>query len=153
MIGNDATPSQVKKITELNNQIRQEELRAREIYLNLQKQLDQRVNYKTIDDFLIDFKYSLFSDNDGFNEARDLETGDTFYQYDLGGHYFEDDSFLFNWNEAQYFKEHPLSHLNFGYAMHYFLFHSPLTLEEILAIDNVWIEMIVSYQFLTKKEG
>ena len=44
-----------------------------------------------------------------------------------------------------------LKDFHFGYLMHCLIDHTDLQLEDILAINDVWIEIIVQHQFWTHK--
>lgn len=148
------TSQQIEKIKALNTEIRQEELRLRDQYFALQTQLNGLVSQNLMDDFNVDFQISVFSYDDAFNQKHKVETGDPFYESTLlSSSYFEDDDLFFeNWNETQCFGTDTLAHLFFCWTMHDIVFHSNLDLKDILAIDDVWLEMKVDFQFWTKKE-
>lgn len=148
------TPQQIDKIKELNDKIRQEELRLRTQYFALVKQLNKLVSQNLMDDFNVDFEVSVFSYDDAFNQKHKVETGDPFYTSALlSSSYFEDDDMFFeNWNESRCFGTDTLAHLYFCWTMHDIVFHSHLNLEDILAIEDVWIEIKVDYLFWTKKD-
>ncbi len=148
------TPQQIEKIRELNNKIRQEELRLRKQYFELKKHSENILGQNLMDDFnMSDFRVSVFSYDDVFNQKHKVETGDPFYESDLlsSGYLENEDMFFQNWNETQYFGTDTLAQMYFCWTMHDILFHSHLDWEDILAIDDVWIEIKVDYQFWTKK--
>jgi len=143
----------VQKIKELNDKIRQEELKLRQQYFILEKQLNELVQQQFMDDFNIDFQISVFSYDDAFNQKHKVETGDSFYESSvLSPYYFEDEEMFFeNWNET-HSKIETLAQMYFCYTMHDITSHSHLSWEDILAIDDVWLEINVDYQFWTKKK-
>jgi len=147
------TSQQIEKIKELNGKIRQEELRLREQYLALRRQLKELISQNLVDDFNICFMISVFSDDDTFNQKYKVETGDAFYESTLltSGYLEDDDIFFENWNESQCLGTNTLAELCFCWTMHDIIFHSNLKLEDVLAIDDVWLEMKVDYQFWTNK--
>lgn len=148
------TSQQIEKIKELNSKIHQEELRLRTQYFALLTQLNGLVSQNLMDDFNVGFNISVFSDDDVFNQKHNVETGDAFHKSVLltSSHLEDNDMFFENWNENQCFGTDTLAHLYFCWTMHDIVFHSDLDLEDILAIDDVWLEMKVDYQFWTKKE-
>ncbi len=65
--------------------------------------------------------------------------------------HLDDEFFNTNWNEWQWMTTGELKDLHFGYLMHCLMFHTDFRLEDILAIDDVWITIEASYQFFTQK--
>lgn len=149
----EASLLKFQKVKELNDKLRHEELRLRRQYLDLKAQLNDLVRQQFMDDFNIEFLMMAFSDDDAFNKKNNVETGDPFCtSYCLTSSHFEDDeSFFENWTEVGNSKTNAFSQLHICYAMHIILYDSSLDWEDILAIDDVWLEIKVDYQFWTKK--
>lgn len=148
------TTQQIEQIRELNEKIRQEELRLQKQYFELKKQLENLVSQNLMDDFnMSDFRISVWSYDDEFNKKHNVETGNPFYTSDLltSGYLEEDEMFFMNWNEAQYLSTDTLAQMYFCWTMHDIAYHSHLNWEDILAIEDVWLEMKVDLQFWTKK--
>lgn len=145
---------QIEQIRVLNAKIRQEELRMRKQYFELKNHFENLVSQNLMGDFnMFDFRISVWSYDDEFNKKHKVETGDPFYESNLlSSNYFEDDeSFFMNWNEAQYFGTDTLALMDFCWTMHNIVYHSHLDWEDILAIEDVWLEIKVDLQFWTKK--
>ncbi|MFA5555791.1 MAG: hypothetical protein WCY06_10310 [Flavobacteriaceae bacterium] len=148
------TTQQIEQIRELNEKIRQEELRMRTQYFELKKHFENLVSQNLMDDFnMFDCRVAVWSYDDEFNKKHNVETGDPFYTSDmLTTCYLEDDeSFFMNWNEAQYLSTDTFAQMYFCWTMHDIVYHSHLDWEDILAIEDVWLEMKVDLQFWTKK--
>ena len=60
--------------------------------------------------------------------------------------------FFENWIEEGNSMTKVFPQLHICYAMHIILYDSGLDWEDILAIDDVWLEIKVDYQFWTKKD-
>jgi len=55
-----------------------------------------------------------------------------------------------NWNHIQgYDKTHPLADIPFCYTMYCVALYSGLPWEDVLCIDDVWLELKIDYQFLS----
>lgn len=141
----------IQKFTEINDKIRQEEIRARKLYFELFPKLKEMVENKLISDYEIDEEYSLFSFNKKICKSKNIEVGDSFFMEKYSNIIQSDDDFFnTNWNEWNWMDSGPLKNLHFGYTMHCLLFHENLDIEDILAIDNFWYDLVVRYQFLVK---
>ena len=145
---------QVNQITHLNNLLKKEEERVLPFSKQLQTTLDEMIEQKQIDDYNFHSVLAVFSDNADCNKRNNVEEGDPIYKdylcifrEETGDCFFTDD-----WNEL--YAEHPLRHIPFCYSMHCIYSHSELTWEDILLIDDVWIDIKVDYQFMinTKKQ-
>lgn len=147
-------PQQIEQIRQLNEKIRKEELRLQKQYFELKKHFENLVSQNLMDDFnMFDFRITVWSSDDEFNKKHNVETGNPFYTSDLltSSYLEEDELFLMNWNEAQYFGTGTLAQMYFCWTMHDIVYHSDLDWEDILAIEDVWLEMKVDLQFWTKK--
>lgn len=149
------TTQQIEQIRQLNEKIRQEELRMRTQYFELKKHFENLVSQNLMDDFnMCDFRISVWSYDDEFNKKHNVETGNPFYESGLlnSGYLKDDEMFFSNWNESRYFRTNPrFAQMYFCWTMHDIAYHSNLDLEDILAIEDVWLEIKVDLQFWTKK--
>jgi hypothetical protein len=147
------TEEQITKIKHLNDLLRKEEQRVRSFSLKTLDTLRELESIGMIDDYNFDTLLEAYSENEECNKRNNVEEGDPIYkdylsifQKDTDDMFFTDD-----WNEL--YAEHPLRHIPFCYSMHCIYSHSHLTWEDILLIDDVWIDIKVDYQFMinTKK--
>ena len=145
------SPKNTKKIQELSDKVHIEEIKARNFFINLEPQLQEMVASGSIDDYNIGLELHVFSHNKAVCQKYAVEVGDPIYSDGTILNMDEEDFFQ-NWNENTGDKNNPLAGFYFGYVMHCILFHSHLSLEDILNIDDVWIEIKVDYQFWTDKE-
>lgn len=142
---------EIQKFTELNDKIRQEEICARKLYLELLPKLNEMVEDKLISDYEIDEELALFIFNKDFCKSKNIEVGDSFSSEKHTNFIQSDDDFFStNWNEFNWTNSGQLKNLHFGYTMHCLLFHENLDIEDILAIDNFWLDLVVRYQFLVQ---
>ncbi len=144
-----STEENINKIINLNNILKIEEERIRifadQLHITLQKQVID----KQIDDYNFETQLQVFSNNEACNKKHNVEEGDPFYEdkaYIMFRDFTLDEDYTEDWNEGN----HPLRHLHFCYTMHCIVFHSHLSWEDILDINDVWIELKVDYQFFIK---
>lgn len=146
------TEEQIKKFSLINDKIRAEEIRARKYLIKLCDVLDLQVKNNLMDDYEYETHFSVFSYDEEFCQSRRIEVGDPFCQsniYSLSPNdpeFFYMDWFIHGWMGFEQLKI-----FHFGYLMHCLIDHSGLSFEEILAIDDVWIEIIVRHQFFKDK--
>lgn len=135
----------------LKDKVEKEEKRAIELEKLLRVQLDEMVKNGIIDDYNFDTNLMCFSSDQKVNKKYKVEEGDPIAECSW---YFlpkEESEFSDGWNESLFTKGTLLEDMYFGFAMHCICFDSHLTIEDILAIDDVWIDIKVDYQFFTKK--
>lgn len=147
------TKAKFKKFREVNDKIRQEEIRARKLYLNLLPNLEKMIEDKVISDYEIEERYSLFNFNTEFCESKNIEIGDPFYESKSSISITSDDDFFYsNWNECSWNDKNILKKLHFGHTMHCLVFDEcDISIDDILAINNFTIELVVRYQFIMEK--
>lgn len=152
-ISRKITPQVFQKIKELNEKLRIEELRFRRQYLHLKAHLNDLVQKQLMDDYNIDFLVTVFSHDDDFNKRNHVETGDPFYESTLlcEGHFEKDERYFDFWNIKVYPGTGALVQLDICWSMYDILYWSDLSWEDTLAIDDVWLEIKVDYQFWTEK--
>lgn len=146
------TPTQKQRFSTINEKIRAEEVKARAYLLQLCTSLDVQVKEGMLDDYEFATHFSVFSNDEDFCKNKEVEVGDSFYRtssYTLSP---EDDEFFnMDWYVSGMAGIEQLKDFHFGYLMHCLIDHTDLQLEDILAIDDVWIEIIVQHQFFTDK--
>lgn len=148
------TENQIKKFIKINDKIRAEEIRARNYLIKLNTVLAQQLKEGLLDDFEVETQFSVFSNNKDFCERKGVEIGDSFFHtniYTLSPD--SEDFFNMNWYVSGMKGIEQLKDYHFGYLMHCLIDHSDLELEDLMAIDDVWIEIIVHHQFYTDKNS
>lgn len=144
------TPTQFIQFKELLEKVNNEEKRAIKFGRKLRKQLDALLQKKQIDDYNFDCKLSCFSSDTKINKKFNTEEGNPIYESFYRIIDKEDETI--NWKENYLTNGSPLDDLFFSYAMHCICWDSNLSFEDILAIDDIWIDIKVDYQFFTNKE-
>ncbi|MDI9366048.1 MAG: hypothetical protein QM541_13910 [Flavobacterium sp.] len=138
------------KIRSLNAKLKQEETRIKIFADELTKNLNTLKTNKKIDDFNFKRCLSVFTSNKACNKRHGFkEDGDPIYEesyFSLFSDNKDDTFYNDNWNELP--PEHPLGNEYFCYSMHCILFHAhELSWQDVLAIDSVWIDLKIDYQF------
>ena len=142
------TEERIERVRLLNNLLRKEEQRVLAFSKKTLWSLDEFKRLGTIDDYNFDCELQVFSDNDDCNKRNNVEEGNPIYENYLTifGKNKDDCFFTDDWNEL--YAEHPLRHIPFCYSMHCIYSHSHLTWEDIVQIDDVWIDLKVDFQFM-----
>jgi len=150
----ELTPKQLEKFLIINKRLHQEEIRIRKFYQNLKSELDELLSKKIIDDYEIELKLSLFSNDENFCKNKNTKTGNPFFKSDIIENilHLSDDELNWNWNEFPYTHSGSLKNVHICYLMHCLLFHNDLKKEDILAIDDIWLELFVYHQFFMEFE-
>jgi len=145
----------VRFIKALNEKLRNEEKRFIALYDKLKLHLNTLCLQRDIDDFNYDTCLSLFSNDRECNARYGVECGDPIWEYNAWSLFTdEDDRGLLedNWNEYNWYAPNsadPLVKLHFCHTMHCIVFHGHIPWQDILCIDDVWLEMKIDYQFLS----
>ena len=144
------TSTQLIQFKELLEKVNNEEKRAIEFGRKLRKQLDELLEKKLIDDYNFDCELSCFSSDSETNKKFNTEEGNPIFEslYRI----LDEEDETINWKENYFTNGTPLDDLYFSYAMHCICWHSDLSFEDILAIDSIWIDIKVDYQFFTNNE-
>ena len=145
------SPTNIERIKNLNSKLKKEEERIRLFANELNLTLKKQVQEKQIDDFNFQQSFCVFSNNAACNKRHNVEEGNPIWEdkaFVLFGDDTEESFFEDNWNELH--APHPLAHLFFCYTMHCLIFHSKLAWQDIVDIDDVWIELKVDYQFFVE---
>lgn len=145
------TETSLKGIRALNAKLKLEETRVRTFADELTKTLTTLKDNKVIDDFNFECCLSVFTSNMACNKKHGfVEEGDPIYEeryFSLFKDYTDDVFYNDNWNELP--PEHPLGNEYLCYSMHCILFNAhKLSWQDVLAIDCVWIDLKVDYQFI-----
>ncbi|MGE4346165.1 MAG: hypothetical protein AB7D46_02000 [Flavobacteriaceae bacterium] len=138
----------IKAFIILKDKVDKEEKRAIRFRNQLENQLNVLVKTGVIDDYNLQTNLMCFTSDKKINKKYKVEEGNPISEHP---EYFIEKNSKFNWNERYHTQGSLLENLHFGYAMHCICFHSDLKAEEILSIDDVWIEIKVDYQFWIKK--
>ena len=147
------SPENIERIKSLSDKLKKEEVRIRHFASELKLTLKKQLQEKQIDDFNFETRFLVFSSDTGCNIRHDVEEGDPIWE-DKSFIMFDDDQeecfYEDNWNELH--ETHPLGHLFFCYTMHCLVFHSKLSWQDIVDIDDVWLELKVDYQFFVENK-
>jgi len=145
------TPEIISKLSQFLDKIRAEELRAQKLCQKLDKQLKEMVAQKEINDFQFRFSFGIYSFDKEFCKKHNIEEGFPFYEEEDATFLWNDEEFMnINWNELNWVEESPLKDLHFCYTAHRLFFHTDLTTENLLAMDEFDFNVIVDYQSCTK---
>lgn len=146
----ELTQQNVSTINEIIGKIRAEELRAKNLCIKLNKQLKEMVENREISDFEFDFSFCVWSSDDEFNKKHHTETGDPYYEQKYAILHWDDDEFFnTNWNQDEWEDKSPLKDFHFCYSAHCLFFHTDLSIEDIMAMEEFWFEVKVDFQFFT----
>ena len=142
----------IDKIRTLNQKVVSEERRIRIFAAKLHEDLSKMRNGRFIDDFNFKTELCVLSYDPAYLKKKHLVEGDSIWEDKtyIMFHDFNDESrYSDNWNELP--PEHTLGNEFFCYTMHCICFHSDLAWKDIIAIDDIWFDIKVEYQFFTNK--
>src|SRR5690554_5555418 len=125
----------------LKDKVEKEEKRAFEFGKQLQIQLDEMVKNGIIDDYNFDTNIKCFTSSKKINKKYNVEEGDAIAEYSEYIFFDDEPEGEDGWNENYITKGTLLEGMYFGFAMKCICFHNPLSIEDILAIDDVWIDI------------
>lgn len=140
----------------LNILLRDKEMRILDFYQSLIPRANEMVAQGKIDDYVYYWNLAVFSSNDECNSRHKVAEGDPIYSDKSWRPIIRNkdiDSAAGlerNWNKYRDSENHPLAKEDFCYTMHCILFDADISIDDILAIDDVWLEVKVNYQWLTK---
>ena len=142
------TEEQKIALIAINEKIALEEAKAIKRYEILQKELDQMVVNQTIWDYNIDFKIGCFTFDEALNKKYNTEQVDFVYEC----HVASFTAYMMRkehpeWNEIDYLRGTILDGYRFCYTFYCILYYSNLSIQEILLIQAIWIEIPVDYQW------
>ena len=148
------TSTNLKIIRRLNLKLKNEEIRIRHFAKKLNRTLKEQLKEKDIDDCNFTIKISLFINKKSCNKRHNVEMGNPFtevyflllFNDELDDDYYYTD----NWNE--FGERHPLANDFICYSMHCLLFDQPISYQDLIDIDDVWLEIKVDYQFFIEEE-
>ncbi len=136
------------RLMAINDLMLIEETKAVKRYKLLENELKQMVVNKTIWDYNINFKIGCFTCDEYLNKKYNTEEGDPIFEWN--GAIYE---LLIErrnnptWNVVNYLRGTLLDGFQFCYTFYCILCYSKLSIEEILLIQSVWIDISVDYQW------
>jgi len=145
------TEENINKLKRLNDKLKIEEKRIYKFSFQLEESVNKMKTEKLIDDFNIYQEVSLHSSNADCNKRHKVQEGDPIWTdrtFNLFFHNKDDIFYTENWNELV--SEHPLGGIEFCYTMHCICFHSCLNWQDLIDVDEAWIELKVDYQFVLR---
>ena len=142
-----STEVDIIRVKSLNEKLKKEEVRIRIFAENLQISMNKMVEEKVIDDYNFQTRLCLFSYNRACNKRHKVEKGDPFYEDENYGMFSlgqDEDFYTEDWSCG-------MGILTKGevmcYTMHCICEHSELTWQDLIDVEEVWIELKVDYQF------
>lgn len=153
------TPTEIQRFKLLNEKLLKKEEQIKVFYSQSLKPFhDFLIENETTECIVICQELSVFSNNAICNKRHNAEEGDPIAEINswFPNNFIEPYSKLgenYNWNELKSLNsEHPLAELHFCYTMHVLAFDTTeLEWEDLLEIDDVWMEFKVRYQFHTNR--
>lgn len=145
----DYLDAHIEEIRRLNFKLMLEEERVKTMANNINRTLSGYFHNKMIDDCNFHCRLAVFSKNEDCNKRHDInKAGELIYEEELS--LFDHDTecifFYNNWISDR--TDHPLACDFLCYSMYCLLFHAhELSWQDVLAIDSVWIDLKVDYQF------
>jgi len=137
----------ISKLSQFLDKIRAEELWAQKLCQKLEKQLNEMVAKKEINGFEFRFSFGIYSFDDDFCKKHNIGEGFPYYDEEYATFLWDDEEFMnTNWNELSWVDESPLKDLHFCYTAHRLLFHTDLTTEDLIAMDEFDFNVTVDYQ-------
>ena len=141
--------AEIKALKKINRMLEKEEIRIKTYSDRLHKNITNQMVTKVIDDFEFDASFAVFSSDAECNNKYKVEDGDPFFEcnsYSLFKKNLEESYYNDNWNE----DINSFVPFKICYTMHCLIYDANIKIEDILKIDQIWIELKVNYQF-TKK--
>ena len=142
------TEDQKAKLIAINELVKNEEMKAIARYEILQKKLKRMLERKSIWDYNLDIRLSCFTSDKALNKKYNTEEGDPIFEW--GGAIYE----LYitrkenpSWSALDYLRGTILEGFQFCSMFYCILNYSDLSIEEILLIQAIWIELPVDYQW------
>ena len=139
------------RIIRLNERLINEEERIRVVAEALHKALEKQKAEKVFDDYNISASLMLFSNEEECNKRHGVEVGDPFFvdkHYTMFSAGMDESFYTDDWNE---WSDKFSINDRMCYTMHHIYEHQKVTIEDLVATDEVWIELNVDYQFISKE--
>ena len=138
------------RVKSLNEKLKKEEKRIRAFAESLQISLEKQKEEKVFDDYNFQTKFLLFSYNKACNKRHGVEVGDSFYEDTNYSMFCKGDKEIFYTNDWDCGMGIIPKEEGMCYTMHCICEHSDLEWQDILDIEDVWIELKVDYQFFVE---
>lgn len=144
----------IEKIKKLNTLLHNKQKLIRENSKHILILQEELLAKGLIDDYNIDTELQLYNDDYYIKWNEETFDGNPFYT-DYTLHLFEHldkDEIFFadNWNEFISIKNHPLRNEHFCYLFKHISNSHYLAWEDILRIDDIWIDIKIDYQYSLK---
>lgn len=141
----------IQRLREINDLLRREELRIKEQSLKICAMQETMVKEQVIDDYEMDTEVHCWSGTHYKAWHEDFE-GNPFYKhYNLHIFGIENSELHFteNWNEFENKPTHPLAKEYHCYLFHHLTDHTALAWEDVLRIDDIWVEIKIRNQYFS----
>lgn len=138
------TDAEFLQFSKINDFIRNKEIHARNMLKPLHQLFEKQLQNKLIDDYFFNYSFSIYPKIIG-NEDDDFEPIYSTKMYSL---FVDDDEFFeMDWYVHGVIDVEPNQNFHCGYLMHCLIDHTSLTLEEILKIKRVDIDVTVELDY------
>lgn len=142
------TEEQKIKLIAINELMAKEEVNAVKKYEMLLDETENLVQQKKIWDYNLNLKLSCFTFDEAVHKKYNTEEGDPIFEWNVTYENFIDREP--EWNAVDYLRGTILDGFQFCYTFYCILYYSDLSIEEILLIQAVWIDVSVDYQWKVK---
>lgn len=149
--------SNVKRIDKINRLLTQKQLEVFEQTAKFERLLQKEIEIEDTftDDYEVDFNIHLFAENK-FQQFEDM-IGNSFYQFKaymgfIKGEYkdevngLKESYFTDNHNMYQWKPDHPLRNQHHCYLLHFLYDHTILAWQDIIDIEEIWVEIELTIQ-------
>ncbi len=133
------------KLLAINDLLAKQEIKIVERYQLLEKEVEELILQEKIHDYNLELTLQCFTSDKELNEKYKSEEGSPLFQTFMNFESLQDKKTL--WNEYYLFRNSILESFLFCYTCYCILSHSPMLLNEILKIENVWINITVDFQW------
>ena len=143
------TEQQIEKINHLNHLLRKEQQWLLNFIRKTKELLSMNKHFDDTNDYSFQFVLKVFSDNLDCNQRNKVDQGKPIYMMRRNLSVKETASFFLtdDWNSNYLaIQSHVFSTFHFCYSMHCIAFHSGLSMEDILLIDSVRMDVKVDFQ-------
>lgn len=142
------TQEQKNELIAINELVKKEEVKAVARYEILEKELKEMVERKSVWDYNLEMKLCCFTSSEALNIKYNTDEGDPIFKWngainDLLISRKENP----DWSEVDYLRGTLLDGFRFCYTFYCILCYSNLSIEEILLIQAIWIEISIDYQW------
>ena len=145
------TEEVIRRLRFINDMLRKEELRILEKTQKIWAIQEALLKELVIDDYEVDTEINCWGGTYYISLHEDFE-GNPFYKNHTLHVFWKEKSelhFTENWNDFENQPNHPLAREYHCYLFHHLYDHTQLAWEDILRIDEIWVEITIRNQFFS----